>query len=175
MSHNNSNCKLYSPQIQNELSPIGSFFVQKCKTSFSQRWATQLKQITDCIFLKLQNYSPRNDKISVLKCKDQTHFICHGDQKNVIFDPQYALFSFDECLQRPKEATTIYNLPPCHQDNDKDLGGQQNYKDPGGQQNDKDPGGQQNLSSSESQIITSPDDQISPRFSKRGRLLKPPN
>ena len=133
-----------------------------------------------CLIQKCIQGKGKIKQICLSRPCEYLSFICHGNQETVIFDPQYALFDFDEHLQRPREATTIYNLPPCHQANDKNLGDQQNLS-PNDQQylspNDQQylsPKDQQNLSPDNQQKLT-PDDPIPPRFSKRGRLLRPPN
>ena len=84
-------------------------------------------------------------------------FICHSTQDPVIFDSQYNLFDFEQHLQRPKSADTLYNLPPVHKD--------QNILDPDLAPTDISPPIQPSGS----------DEKTPPQFSRKGRRLRPPD
>ena len=72
-----------------------------------------------CLIQKCVQGNGKIKQICLSRPCEYLSFICHGDKETIIFDPQYALFDFDEHLQRPSKATTIYNIPPCHQGNDQ--------------------------------------------------------
>ena len=126
-----------------------------------------------CLIQKCVQGNGKIKQICLSRPCEYLSFICHGDKETIIFDPQYALFDFDEHLQRPSKATTIYNIPPCHQGND-----QQNQQNQMIQSNpiQSNPIQSNPIQSKPIQSKSAKsDDPTPPRFSKRGRLLKPPN
>ena len=117
-----------------------------------------------CLIQKCIQKDGKLRQICVSRPCEYISFICHGNEENIIFEPQYNLFSFNECLQQSQKAETIYNIPSRNNATKPQI--QPNATKPQIQPNAIEPQVQPQA--------TEPQIQPSQRFSKRGRLLKPP-
>lgn len=97
-----------------------------------------------CLIQKCVQNKGKLKQICVSRPCEYISFVCHGTENNIVFEPKYNLFNFDECLQQPQAAKTIYNLPPAQM---------QPMQQP-------------------MQQMQQPMQQPAQKFSKRGRLIK---
>ena len=115
---------LFKKEIQTDLENYG-IFIQHGKARHSainiaENKIRELKRVLQksqshrfCLIQKCVQNKGKLKQICVSRPCEYISFVCHGTENNIVFEPQYNLFNFDECLQQPQAAKTIYNLPPA--------------------------------------------------------------